>query len=146
MRQFRVVLLASVAACVGAAGATTQQPTAIDGVYLLARVGERRLETREQNRRSCSLRPYWGQLSLRSPVWVDAESLFINCDPNGAAQLHVRGDSGIFRRRAGDTLDFFAKEEGRDPTMPVFSAILRGSALRVIGSDEGEGDYVYLKR
>lgn len=146
MRRIRFFLIASVAACAGAAGASTQQSIAVDGVYWLARVGDRRLETREQNLRSCSLLPYWGQMSLRSPAWIDAESLFINCSPNGTAQMHVRGDSGSFRRRAGDTLDFFTTEAGRDSTIPVFSAIRRGAALRVIGSDEGEGDYVYLRR
>lgn len=146
MHRFRFVLLASLVACVGAAGASMQQPTAIDGVYSLARVGERHLETRAQNQRSCSLRPFWGQMSLRSPTWADAESLFINCVPNGTAQVHVRSNSGTFHRRTGDTLDFFAREAGRDSTIPVFSAILRGTALRVIGDDEGDGDYVYVRR
>ncbi len=146
MRRIRFALIALFAACAGAAGANMQQTTAVDGGYALARVGDRRLETREQNRRACSLRPFWGHMSLRSPVWIDAESLFINCGPEGTAQLHVRGDSGTFRRRAGDTLDFFTTEAGRDSTTPVFSAILRGAGLRVIGSDEGEGDYVYARR
>lgn len=146
MHWIRFAVLVSVTACVGAVGVRTKLPTTVDGLYSLVRVGSRGLETRAQNQRSCSLRPYWGQMLLRSSEWTDTDSLFINCVPNGTAQLHVRSDSGTFRRRAGDTLDFFATAAGREPTVPVFTAVLRGTVLRVVGSDEGEGDYVYVRR
>lgn len=146
MRRIAIVAAAALAACVGGAGANPRQSVIVDGVYSLAKIGDRDLETRAQNQRSCSLRPYWGRFTLRSPSWVDAESLFINCKSDGSAAIHVRGTLGSFRMRAGDTIDFFATEAGRDSTIPVFSGILRGATLRVMSDNEGAGDYVYTRR
>ncbi len=146
MHASRIVLLIALSACVAGIGARSRQSVVVDGVFSLTRVGGRVLESRAQNQRSCSLRPYWVQMTLRSPSWVDAESLFINCREDGSSSVHVRGASGTYRSRGKDTIDFYATEAGRDSTSPVFSGIIQGTTLRVFGDDEGDGDYVYVKK
>ena len=140
------LIVSSAASCGGAFSHDREGATPPVMVFALERVGDQPLESREQNRHSCSLRPFWGRIILSSDDWAMTDSLFINCPvAGGPGEMHAREGMGRYERARGDTLMFFVADTTLGLNGYVFSGVLRRDELRVIAAAEEEGDYVYRR-
>lgn len=103
------------------------------------------LQTREQSRRSCNLRPFHGWYILGAGSWSSGDSIFPYCESGAIDSFpYFRSGSGTYRL-SGDTIEFFVTDTSVGVRGLVNSGLLHPDTLRIWGSDLDGGDYVFVR-
>ncbi len=114
--------------------------------FVLVKVGDRPLQSRDEARSACSQIPFSSLYVLGDGQWRSMDTVFTGCGkPEHGPEPSAVTGTGRFVMR-GDTIDFFVPDSAIGQRGLVGRGILRGDSLLLWESDLDGGDYLYLRR